>query len=62
MDIDITLTNNSFQEGFLLGKTVLQTVQVNNDVQSAVPLEQRRIGEDGGQRVCSQHDKLTNIP
>ena len=57
MDIDITLTNNTFQEGFLLGKTVLQMVQVNNDVQSAVPLEQRRIGEDGGQRVRSQHDK-----
>ena len=33
------------QEGFLLGKTVMQTVQVNNDVQSDVPLEQKRIGK-----------------
>ena len=31
------------REGFLLGKTTLRTVQVNNDVQSVVPTEQRRV-------------------
>ncbi|XP_043211712.1 BRCA1-A complex subunit Abraxas 1-like [Amphibalanus amphitrite] len=37
------LQPGSDKEGFLLGKTVVQTVQVNNDVQSDIPLEQTRI-------------------